>query len=57
MELIYIGKQLFLMFGLGLVGFLIGKGMFRNSLTLGTLEEVAVLTPAGLGVVILRSLL
>lgn len=53
MELIYIGKQLFLMFGLGLVGFLIGKGMFRNSLSLGTLEEVAVLTPAGLGVLIL----
>lgn len=53
MESIYIGKQLLLMFSVGLAGFLIGKGMFRNSLGLGILEEIALLTPVGLGVVIL----
>ena len=53
MESIYIGKQLLLTFSTGLAGFLIGKGILRNSLGLGTLETIALLTPVGLGVVIL----
>ena len=52
-ESIYIGKQLLLMFSTGLAGFLIGKGILRHSLGLGTLEAIALLTPVGLGVVIL----
>lgn len=52
-ESIYIGKQLLLTFSTGLAGFLIGKGILRNSLGLGTLEAIALLTPVGLGVVIL----
>ena len=53
MEAIYIGKQLLIMFSTGLAGFLIGKGLLGNSLGLGALEEIALLTPVGLGVVIL----
>ena len=53
MELVYIGKQLLLMFGVGLAGFLIGKGIFRSSLSLEPLEQAALLTPVGLGTIIL----
>ena len=50
---LYVGKQLLLMFGTGLAAFVIGKGLFRGSLRLTALEEAALLTPVGLGVLIL----
>ena len=53
MASIYIGKQLLIMLSVGLAGFIIGKGLFRRSLGLGALEKIALLTPVGLGVVIL----
>ena len=53
MEFLYIGKQMLLMLGTGFSAFVIAKGLFRSSLRLTPLEEAALLTPAGLGVLIL----
>lgn len=50
--LLYISKQLLLMFGTGLCAFVIGKGLFRGALRLAALEQAALLTPVGLGVLI-----
>ena len=50
---LYVSKQLLLMLGTGLAAFVIGKGLFRGSLRLTALEEAALLTPVGLGVLIL----
>ena len=53
MEFLYVGKQMLLMLGTGFSAFVIAKGLFRSSLQLTALEEVALLTPAGLGILIL----
>ena len=53
MEFLYIGKQMLLMLGTGFSAFVIAKGLFRSSLQLTALEEAALLTPAGLGILIL----
>ena len=54
MEFLYVGKQVLLMLGTGFLAFVIAKGLFRSSLQLAALEEVALLTPAGgLGILIL----
>ena len=53
MEFLYFGKQLLLTFGAAAAAFVIAKGLFRGSLKLTALEEVALLTPVGLGVLIL----
>ena len=53
MEFLYIGKQMLLMLGTGFSAFVIAKGLFRSSLRLTPLEEAALLTPAGLGILIL----
>ena len=53
MELLYVGKQILLTLGIGTFAFVIGKGLFRASLKLTALEEAALLTPVGLGVLIL----
>ena len=50
---LYVSKQLLLMLGTGLSAFIIGKGLFRGPLRLTALEEAALLTPVGLGVLIL----
>ena len=50
---LYISKQLLLMLGTGLSAFVIGKGLFRGWLRLTALEEAALLTPVGLGLLIL----
>ena len=52
-ESIYIGKQLPSCSAQGWPDFSSAKGILRNSLGLGTLEAIALLTPVGLGVVIL----
>ena len=53
MEFLYFGKQLLLTLGTAVAAFIIAKGLFRGSLKLTALEEVALLTPVGLGVLIL----
>ena len=53
MEFLYVGKQVLLMLGTGFLAFVIAKGLFRSSLRLAALEEVALLTPVGLGILIL----
>ena len=53
MEFLYVGKQMLLMLGTGFLAFVIAKGLFRSSLQLAALEEAALLTPAGLGILIL----
>ena len=53
MELAYIAKQLSLTFAVGLCAFIIGKGAFRKSLSLRPIEEIAILTAAGLGIIVL----
>ena len=53
MEILYITKQLTLMFSIAFAAFLIAKGLFRNSLNLAVWEEIAILVPVGIGVIIL----
>lgn len=51
--LLYAGKQILLALGTGICAFTIGKGLFRVPLKLTVLEEAALLTPMGLGILIL----
>ena len=53
MVFLYVSKQLLLVLGVGLWAFVVGKGLFRDSLQLTALDEAALLTPVGLGVLIL----
>ena len=50
---LYVSKQVLLTLGTGVFAFIVGKGLFRGQLKLTALEQAALLTPAGLGVLIL----
>ena len=53
MEILYVVKQLTLMFGTAFIAFIIAKGLFQNSLKLAIWEEIGILVPVGLGIIIL----
>ena len=53
MEIFYVAQQLTLVFGTAFIAFIIAKGLFKNSLNLAIWEEIGVLVPVGLGIIIL----